>query len=147
MFVKTEIFKKQLALLNSYVSTLECFRWLEVNLISHFRNLSRETAEFTTEMSISRIRIWVYIHFMKCAIHNRYGATRMGRDLQLFPLYCYVFTHVIQGSVLSQPVTTVSAIIALEFTANIYSRSLTFGLDGRAALSLLHKKVSYLNFR
>jgi len=28
---KTEIFKEQLVLLNSYVSSLECFRWLEVN--------------------------------------------------------------------------------------------------------------------
>jgi len=133
MYAKTEIFKKQMALLNSYVSTLEYFRWLEVNLRSHFQNWSWETAEHTTEMSISRIRIREYTLFLECAIHSKYGATRIGRDLQLFSLYCYVFTHIIQGSILSQPVTTVSVIIALEFTANIYSQSLTCGLDSRAA--------------
>jgi hypothetical protein len=97
-------------------------------------------------MSISRIRIWLHIPILKCAIQNTYRATRTGGDLQLFLFYCYVFAHIIQESVPSQPVTTVSTITASEFTANIHSQSLTCGLDGRAGLSLLRNKVSYLNF-
>jgi hypothetical protein len=56
------------------------------------------------------------------------------------------FPHIIYDTVLSQPVTMGSGIIALVFTANIYLQSLICGLDSTAALSLLHNEVSYLNF-
>jgi hypothetical protein len=108
---------------------------------------SLKSAEHRTEMSISRIRIWLHIPILKCAIQNTYRATRTGGDVQLFSFYCCVFARIIQESIPSQPVATVSTITAPEFTANIHLQSLTCGLNGRAALSLLRNEVTLYKFK